>query len=371
MKFGFFVPHFSEGGLERSTLRLADEVVRQGGEALLITLRDNGRMLSMWPGSDSVRALGRRSAFMSIPSLARLLRKEDLDVLISAQDHANVAAVLARKLSRKETPLILTERVSMRAAMGARGWFRRKTLGRLIAYAYPRADVVLANSEAGAREIESVLNWPTGGAVTIYNPTADESISELAKEAVDNPWFVGGEIPVIVGMGRLVEQKDFATLIRAFSVVRNIQECRLVIFGDGPLRGDLERQTVELGISNDVLFESFVENPFKYLSRSATFVVSSKFEGLPNALIEAQVCGVPTVSTDCPTGPLEILQEGRAGALVPVGDYQAMASAIEGIIADPALAEKYVRAATVGLDRFRPTRCYSQYVELIEQVRSL
>ena len=369
MKLAFFVPHFNDGGLERSTTRLAEEVVRMGGEAVLVLLQDRGKMLTQWPDSTSVRVLHKRSTFLAIPALANLLRTEQFDALISAQDHANVAAVLARQLSRRRIPLILTERLSLRAAMAARGWFRRNILSRMVKYAYPRADAVVANSMDGAREVESVLGWSSGRVNSIYNPTVNDSIAHLSKESLADSWFTPGNIPVVMGVGRLVEQKDFSTLIRAFANARKTTELRLAIFGDGPHRDDLNNLAQELGISEHVRLEPFVENPFKYLSRAALFVLSSRFEGLPNALIEAHACGVPTISTDCPTGPSEILRKGAYGILVPVGDHEAMANAIVAIISNQALAATYVSSAMDGLDRFSPANCYSQYQALLERVR--
>jgi glycosyltransferase involved in cell wall biosynthesis len=370
MKLVFFVPHFSDGGLERSTIRLAEEIVRRGGEAVLVTLHDQGKMLPQWPDPTNVRVLHRRSTFSAIPALAKLMRSERMDGLVSAQDHANVAAVLAKQLSRKRIPLILTERLSLRAAMKARGWFRRSVLRLLVKYAYPRANAVVANSQDGAREVESVLGWPEGRVAAIYNPTVNDSIEQLAKETVDDTWFTAGNIPVVVGLGRLVEQKDFSMLIHAFANARKTTELRLAIFGDGPQRDDLTNLAQELGISEHVRMEPFVVNPYKYLSRAALFVLSSRYEGLPNALIEAHACGVPTVSTDCPTGPREILDNGELGILVPVGDRELMTEAIVELAANRALANQYVDEATKKLGRFTPQNTYLSYKELIENIRA-
>jgi len=370
MNFVFYVPHFKEGGLERSTTRLAEEVVRRGGRALLVTLRGDGKMLPEWPDAECVRVLGSRSAFTSIPALSRLLRRENIDVLVSAQDHANVSAVIARMLSRRTIPLILTERVSLTGSMKARGLFRRTVLARMVKWAYPKADVVVANSQDGAREVEEYMGWTRGRVETIYNPTVGSTIAGMAAEEVSDPWFAADEVPVVMGLGRLDEQKDFATLVRAVAVVRMTQECRLVIFGDGSLRDGIAGLATELEVAQHVRLEGFVENPYKYLSRSQAFVLSSRYEGLPNALIEAQACGVPAISTDCPTGPREILEDGKSGALVPVGDHVAMAEAIIRVLSDKELGESYVSSANAALDRFTPKSSYLQYEALVEAVHN-
>lgn len=369
MKIGFFVPHFAEGGLERSTLGLAEEIVRRGDEALLITLNATGKMIKMWPCEDGLRVLHSTRTVTSIPALSRVIRQEKIDALISAQDHANITAVLARTLSRSKVPLILTERSFIHGSMKTRGWFRRMVLSRLMSCTYPRADVVVANSRAGARIVESYLGWTEGRVKTVYNPTINDTIEKLQISETADPWFDSDEMPVVMGMGRLDENKDFATLIRAIAQVRSVIKCRLVIFGNGPLRGTLTELAAELGIAGHVRLAPFVENPFQYLYRSAVFVLSSKSEGLPNALIEAQACGVPTVSTDCPTGPREILEDGDHGILVPVGDHKAMAEGITAILSDNNLAKRYVDSSNSNLDRFRPAECYSQYMALVREIR--
>jgi glycosyltransferase involved in cell wall biosynthesis len=368
MKVVFFISFFEIGGLERSTIRLAEEVVRRGGEAVLVTLHGNGEMLPQWPDSASVRVLDRAHAFMAIPALAKVMRNEEMDAFISATDHANIVAVLARMLSRKKFPLILTERLSLREVMKSRGWFRRVVLSRLRSWAYPRAEAIVANSQDGAREVESLLGWSSGQVHSIYNPTVSDSISELAEEEVDDPWFKHGAVPVVLGLGRLEERKDFATLVRAVAIARASVECRLVIFGGGELQDSLTQLSVELGVGEHVRFEPFEHNPYKYLSRASLYVHSSRSEGLPNALIEAQACGIPTISTDCPTGPREILEDGKSGVLVPVGDHVEMARAISEVLLDKDLAKKYVASSNEGLLRFKPVNAYAQYKKLIDQV---
>jgi glycosyltransferase involved in cell wall biosynthesis len=254
--------------------------------------------------------------------------------------------------------------------MKARGWFRRSVLRLLVKYAYPRANAVVANSQDGAREVESVLGWPEGRVAAIYNPTVNDSIEELSKLSVDDEWFNSNEIPVVVGLGRLVEQKDFSSLIRAFASAREKVACRLVIFGDGHLRENLIELSEKLDVADHVRIEPFVDNPYKYLSRADLFVLSSKYEGLPNALIEAQACGISTISTDCPTGPREILENGANGILVPVGDNASMASAISELLLNRAKAQEFVVRASEGLDRFTPAQSYLQYEHLVEASRS-
>jgi glycosyltransferase involved in cell wall biosynthesis len=141
-------------------------------------------------------------------------------------------------------------------------------------------------------------------------------------------WFNNKEIPVIIAVGKLKPQKDFETLIKAFAKVRTKFKARLIILGEGPMLSDLNLLVEKLNITDDVIFEGFVQNPFKYMRNADLFVLSSKYEGLPGVLVQALACGCPVVSTDCPSGPREILENGRYGPLVPVADENALATAI-------------------------------------------
>ena len=142
---------------------------------------------------------------------------------------------------------------------------------------------------------------------------------------------MNGQPPVVLSVGRLTatNQKDFPTLIEAFAQVRQIRPARLLILGEGEQRPKLEAMVKQLGLEQDVILPGFVENPYPYMARAALFVLSSRWEGLPGALIEALYCGAPVVATDCPSGPREILAGGQHGRLVPVGAVSEMAKAIE------------------------------------------
>ena len=164
----------------------------------------------------------------------------------------------------------------------------------------------------------------------IFNPSVvGTEVAEKAKAPLDHPWFEPGQPSVVVAVGRLQEQKDYATMIRAFAQVRKARPVRLLILGEGKERPMLEALIEELGLQEDVGLPGFVMNPYAYLARASLFVLSSRWEGLPTVLIEALCCGTPVVSMDCPSGPREILRGGEYGRLVPVGDAEALARAIE------------------------------------------
>jgi glycosyltransferase involved in cell wall biosynthesis len=162
----------------------------------------------------------------------------------------------------------------------------------------------------------------------VYNPVITPAVSAMACQPAEHPWYGLGQPPVILGVGRLTRQKDFPTLIRAFAAVRRQRHARLIILGEGEDRAELEALVTELGLGRDVALAGFRDDAVAYMASSAVFVLSSAWEGLPTVLIEALAAGTRVVSTDCPSGPREILQEGRLGALVPVGDAPALARAV-------------------------------------------
>ena len=167
----------------------------------------------------------------------------------------------------------------------------------------------------------------------VHNPIVTTELRELVAEPLGHPWFGPGQVPVVLGVGRLAPQKDFGTLIRAFARVIVRRPCRLMILGDGPERASLEAIVAERGLTGSVDLPGWISNPYPYMAHAGVFVLSSRWEGLPSVLIEALFCEVPVVATDCLSGPREILEGGRYGALVPVGDEEALAAAIETALA--------------------------------------
>jgi glycosyltransferase involved in cell wall biosynthesis len=196
-------------------------------------------------------------------------------------------------------------------------------------------DRLICVSEGVAEDTRRLAGLPAERTPVIRNPVVGPELPELAAQAPDHPWLAPGAPPVVLGIGRLTRQKDFATLLRAFARVRGEREVRLLILGDGGLRGELEALAPELGIARDVELPGFQKNPYAFLARAGVFVLSSIWEGSPNALAEALALGVPAVATDCPSGPREILQDGRVAPLVPMESPEALASAIIQMLEAP------------------------------------
>ena len=210
----------------------------------------------------------------------------------------------------------------------------------------PLADGIVAVSEGVAADLRGQVPRAAGKIVTIHNPVVGPGLAEQAAEAVEHPWFGDGE-PVVLAVGRMAAEKDYPTLLRAFAEVARSRAARLVILGQGPERESLLELAARLGIGDRFDLPGFDVNPFRYMARASVFVLSSRFEGFPNVLAQAMACGSPVVSTDCRSGPSEMLEGGKWGRLVPVGDWRAMAGAIEATLDDPMPAEELRARAAV------------------------
>jgi glycosyltransferase involved in cell wall biosynthesis len=201
---------------------------------------------------------------------------------------------------------------------------------------YPLADVVSAVSQGVLDDLSEISSRAVRNGHVIYNPVVSDELMEASRQEVSHPWFEEeSNVPVLLGVGRMDPQKNFVLLVRAFAKLNHHCEARLVILGDGNERGKLKALVRELGVEDKVDFIGFKDNPYKYMANASLFVLSSNFEGLPTVLIEALACGCPVVSTDCPSGPHEILEGGKWGRLVPVGDEEALAEAMQEALSEP------------------------------------
>jgi glycosyltransferase involved in cell wall biosynthesis len=281
----------------------------------------------------------------SIPALARYLLRERPDAMLSALNYSNLAAVWARRLAGVPTRLVVSERntLSVRARRSSERSLR--ALPAMIARFYPWADAVTAVSQGVSDDLARITGIPRAAITTTWNPVVSPALVAAAAEPLDHPFFRPGEPPVVLGAGKLRPQKDFATLLDAFARLRAERPARLVILGEGPEAGALRVRARRLGVSSDVSFEGFVANPFAYMARAAVFALSSAWEGLPAVLIQAMACGCPVASTDCPSGPAEILEGGAHGPLVPVGDAGALAAAMLRLLDAPTDREQLRRRA--------------------------
>lgn len=306
--------------------------------------------------------LGTRRARASLWAMARYLKRARPAAVLTSQGHTAWVAVAARALIRSPTRIVVREENTFSAsARSLQGRPAGRWVPRAVRWAYARADQLVAVSSGAADDLAAGLRLPADRIEVVANPLAVPDLDARAAEPLDDPWFAPGEPPVVLGAGRLRPAKDFGNLLQAFARVVRERPARLVVLGEGPERPELERLAAELGVQDAVRLPGFVTNPFAYMRRSAVFVLSSRWEGLPGALIEAMACGCPVVSTDCKSGPREILEDGRYGPLVPVGDADALARAVLQVLRDPPAREALAASAA----RYGLARIADRYVELL------
>jgi glycosyltransferase involved in cell wall biosynthesis len=358
-RLALYLPNLDGGGAERMMVNLANGFLRWEVKVDLVLAAAQGPYLEEVRADVRIIDLASAGVLASLPKLVHYLRRERPDALLATLNHASVVALLARRLAGVPTRVV--NRESNMLFPGAVQSPKRKALREAVRRTYPWADAHIAVSQGVANDLKRFVSLPAERVYTIYNPVVTETLSEKACAPLQHPWFAAGEPPVILGVGRLTPQKDFSTLLRAFAAVRRTRPARLVILGEGGERGTLEELAAELGVAADVELPGFADNPFAYMARASVFVLSSRFEGLPGVLIQAMACGCPVVATNCPSGPSEVLVDGRYGPLTPVGDPAALAAAILKTLADPPPRELLqTRAAD-----FSETATLPRYLEVL------
>ena len=328
-RLAIYLPALNGGGAERAMLNLAHGFADRDYDVDLVLARAEGPYLNDVHKSIRLVDLKASRVLLSLPALVRYLRHEQPNALISALDYVNIVALWARRLAGTESRMVVNEQntISRSARNSARR--RQRIVPHLMKRFYPWADHVIGNSQGVVDDLSEITGLPRQQIKMLYNPIVTPDLKKKAQAPLNHPWFAPGQPPVLLAVGRLTNQKDFPTLIRALSQVRQTLPARLLILGEGPDRLTLEALINQLGLKDVVSIPGFVENPYSYMTRSSLFILSSRWEGLPTVLIEALFCGLPIVATDCPSGPKEILADGLYGSLVPVGDVMALAKAIE------------------------------------------
>ena len=387
-----FTSSLAGGGVERTILQLAESLSQQGQRVDLVLCRAQGDLKSLvsplvrvvqlqvapsWIGRvDALKAqksnigslllpvllpLKTSRTVRYLPDLVRYLHSEHPDALLAAKTFPNLVAVWAKFLAQVSTRIVLSEHTHLSVMVHHATKWKRRFILPLVRKVYPRADHIVAVSHGVTNDLVSRLQLPSERVTTIYNPVVTRALLQEEGAPIHHPWFCPPSLPVILSVTRLHEHKDIPTLLRAFTLVRKKRAVRLIILGEGNKRNELETLTRQLGVSDDVSFPGFVPNPLAYMSRAQVFVLSSLYEGLGNVLIEALGRGCPVVSTDCPSGPSEILDHGRYGSLVPIGDERAMAQAILMTLDSSPDRERLRQRAS----RFSVERATRRYQEIL------
>lgn len=393
------LPSLEGGGAERSMLNLINGFLARGRAVDLVLCQAKGAYIGEIPAGtrlielQAVSGLRARLSTVAgnirdffvllrpvlltmkvapeitrISSLQQYMKTGQPDVVLSALTYANLLLIWAKQMSRSSVPVVVSERIALStfcaAPDNARRW-RWRYLPDIVHRTYPGANAVITVSQHAAEELITNIGIDRQLITTIHNPVVDDTLRANAEQALAHDWFApNAAVPVILAVGRLTEQKDFSTLLRAFARVRADRPARLVILGEGRLRDDLDKLANTLGIQADVDMPGFVANPFQYMARASLLVLSSLYEGLPGVLIQALACGCPVVSTDCPGGSKEILADGQYGPLVAVGDAAGMANAIQAQLDNPTDKDLLRQRA----EDFSVDRAVGNYLELLDAV---
>jgi glycosyltransferase involved in cell wall biosynthesis len=365
-RLAVFISFSGDGGVERMITNLCAEFAKTVHVDLL-ALKLGGGHASRIADTVNVIELRARHAWTAVGEVTRYLEQMRPDAMLVAKDRAGRAALRATRRAGSTAPVFIRLGTNLSAALERKDPFSRWMRVSPMRRVYPRAAGVIAVSEGVRQDTILVTGLPPERVHVIRNPVVTSRIDAQAAEPAPHPWLVEKSAPLIMGMGRLTAQKDFATLLRAFARIQSDMPSRLVLLGEGPKPGDRERHEQlarDLGVGDRVLLPGFQKNPYAWLSRADLFVLSSAWEGSPNALTEALALGIPSVSTDCPSGPHEILDGGRFGPLVPVGDAVAMAGAMIAALRAPLPSDR-LREAVAEYRADLSARRYLQLMQLI------
>jgi glycosyltransferase involved in cell wall biosynthesis len=331
------------GGVERVYLNLARHWAHAGYSVDVVFSCAEGPLAADFRACARVVDLGNvlmklhrreRYAVLDYPKVKRYIETVKPRSVLAAKSTSNYCVARAKKELDYPGNVVVSHHIDVAAGMGNLSRTQRAVAGWLESY-YPHADSAVGVCQSVSDGLLG-MGLPPGKVHTIYNPAATDELFRLADEPPVHKWLSPKSANVILGAGRLTAQKDFATLVRAFGMVLDSRpDCRLVIVGEGPDRSSLESLVRGLGLTERVDLPGYASNPYSYMKNADLYVMSSSYEGFGMTLVEALALGTPVVSTDCPSGPAEVLCEGKYGALVPVGDSRALAVAMVDALTNP------------------------------------
>jgi len=328
-RIAIFAATSGHSGVDRVMRNLVMQMDAWGFGVDLLKIRGHGPEVEQ---QGLVRArvidLGAAHVNSAFAALVRYLRQQRPRALLTDKDRVNRIAILARAIAGVDTRIVVRLGTTVSVNLADRGMVERMLQRASIRWLYPRAHAVLVPSRGVAKDLVDYAGLASAHIRVVPSPIVTPRLHELAAAPIDHPWLAADEPPVILGVGELGPRKDFATLLRAFARVRAERTCRLIILGRGRKASSLRQLAAELGLVDQVDLPGFHNNPYAFMRRATLFAMSSRWEGMPVALIEALACGTAAVATDCPSGPAEVLAGGDCGALVPIGDDAAMARAI-------------------------------------------
>ena len=364
LDIALYMNDLAGGGAERANLDLMRSWLSAGHTVTLVLHSKSGELLDQLPAGLAVETLDTARAIADTLPLARYLRRARPDVLLTSLDHNNIVGLLAKLLARSPTPVIICQHNPFVMSSTRMTSWTYYVLPPLYWALHRFAAGVVAVSDGVAKDFARATGRRRAVIDTIHNPVVGPDFAARAAQTVDHPWL-DGQGPLYVSAGRLVGQKNFQLLLRAFARHQQTHSAaRLLLLGDGPQRGDLETLAAELGIADSVRFEGFVKNPLPYIRKASAFVLSSEYEGFGNVIVEAFGVGTPVISVDCDYGPSEILKGGRLGRLVPNNDVEALANAFSPNLREIWPSEMLIRRA----NDFASEASSGKYLDLIRRI---
>lgn len=360
------------GGAERVVVNLLKGLSRRDFSITLLLyegifdylLPENAEVITLDIRSSRNILKTTRGFILKIISIARLIKKNKPDIVFSLLSDTNVITILARSLSGVHSKVIVSER--NHPTLSLKNDLYGGITKFLMRYCYPKAERIIAISQGIKKDLLENFNLPGGKIEVIYNPVDIAEIERLSAEEINHPWF-NDELPIIISIGRLTKQKGHSYLIKVFSIVRQSLPCRLIIIGTGEEEETLVNMVNALGLKNDVEFLGFQRNPFKYMARSSLFISASRYEGFGNVLVEAMALGLPVISTDCPSGPAEIIEHGKNGILVPTENEGRLERTILNLLTNDELRRKLSSEAKIRAQYFALNKRVEQYSDVFLQ----
>ena len=364
----FFIPDLSVGGAERVTVNIVNGLARRGFNIELLVSRNRGPLRAELDDSIPVRELWPyRTSLLGvaahIPALTTYFRKKRPAIFIPQLEHPSIVSLVAAGISQTDCIVVPTQHSSFGPTIDET--LKDGIVHTLVPHLYPRADGVIAVSSGVATSLVNNMALGPKDITVLHNPVEVEDIMPLSKEEAPHQWLADPDIEAIVFVGRLAAQKDLLTWIDVFHELHSKRpRTRGIIVGTGPKQGELQDYAREMGLEESISFPGFVKNQYAYMGHADAFLLTSHYEGLPTVLIEAMASGCPVVSTDCPSGPREILRDGELGPLAPIGDVQHLVQSLELVLSEPPSAEFLIERA---MD-FSPETVFERYERFLNSL---
>lgn len=360
----FFLYSLSGGGAERTVINIMNNLDKNKYELILVLGTDkNDDYKGLLNNNIKIKILNSKKLRYSLFKLRRMIIDENPDLLFSTINSNNIMMILSKLLTFKKIPVIVRE-ANNRTASG-KVTILNKNITRILYNNFASAVVALSN---GVKEdLTENFSINKEKISVIYNPIEVEKIKDMSSEKIEDLEFAG-EQKVIVSVGRLVEQKNFPLLFNAFKKVKESIDCKLVIVGKGHLEQSLKNLSEELGVFDDVIFLGFKENPYKYMKMADVFVLSSKWEGFGHVIVEAMATGTPVISTDCKSGPSEIIEDNKYGVLVPVENPRILAEKMVELLNNDSLREKYIELGYERAQHFKASEITKEYEKIFDEI---